>query len=89
MLAADIMRRHGIRKEDTEHACRQAEALIDAARLTKNEKRSGTQASRSDKRMAPVEIQEAHPESACAVRCWLFRSLLLQKLPLPASPLHG
>jgi hypothetical protein len=57
--------------------------------LTKNEKRSGTQASRSDKRMAPVEIQEAHPESACAVRCWLFRSLLLQKLPLPASPLHG
>ncbi len=88
-MLAGIMRRHGIRKEDTERACRQAEALFDAARLTKNEKHSGTQASRNDKRMAPVEIQEAHPESACAVHCWLFRPLLLHELPLPASPLHG
>lgn len=88
-MLAGIMRRHGIRKEDTKRACRRAEALFDAARLTKNEKHSGTQASRNDKRMAPVEIQEAHPESACAVHCWLFRPLLLQELPLPASPLHG
>ena len=62
-MLAGIMRRHGICKEDTEHACRQAEALFDAARLTKNEKHSGTQASRNDKRMAPVEIQEAHLSS--------------------------